>query len=224
MTRRIALLLLSFLLPASAAFAQSAPTTLMEGVHYETLAAPGTWAPVGKNEIEVVLTDMVMPFMDGPATIRALQRMNPGVRIIAASCLLLIGLPGGTTNTFGGSAGNARRSACRARCRAEGGGDLRRLSAELPARICRMGGRGEAAGDPRQADRPGGRVDGRGQEAELEIRGLLSPFPTVFPFRTLSLTLHQNSVGTASSFVRAQDIDVPQPRSDRGGSAGNRGC
>jgi len=30
---------------------------------------------------------MVMPFMDGPATIRALQRMNPDVRIIAASGL-----------------------------------------------------------------------------------------------------------------------------------------
>ena len=40
-----------------------------------------------KNEIAVVLTDMVMPFMDGPATIRALQRMNPKVRIIAASGL-----------------------------------------------------------------------------------------------------------------------------------------
>lgn len=40
-----------------------------------------------KNEIDVVLTDMVMPFMDGPATIRALQRMNPKVRIIAASGL-----------------------------------------------------------------------------------------------------------------------------------------
>ncbi|HET9789127.1 MAG TPA: response regulator, partial [Pyrinomonadaceae bacterium] len=40
-----------------------------------------------KNEIAVVLTDMVMPFMDGPATIRALLRMNPGVRIIAASGL-----------------------------------------------------------------------------------------------------------------------------------------
>ena len=40
-----------------------------------------------KNEIAVVLTDMVMPFMDGPATIRALQRMNPQVRIIAASGL-----------------------------------------------------------------------------------------------------------------------------------------
>jgi len=40
-----------------------------------------------KNEIAVVLTDMVMPFMDGPATIRALHRMNPHVRIIAASGL-----------------------------------------------------------------------------------------------------------------------------------------
>jgi PAS domain S-box-containing protein len=38
-----------------------------------------------KNEVAVVLTDMMMPFMDGPATIRALQRMNPAVRIIAAS-------------------------------------------------------------------------------------------------------------------------------------------
>ncbi|MGH9874756.1 MAG: PAS domain-containing hybrid sensor histidine kinase/response regulator [Pyrinomonadaceae bacterium] len=43
-----------------------------------------------KNDVAVVLTDMVMPFMDGPATIRALQRMNPKVRIIAAS-----GLPKG---------------------------------------------------------------------------------------------------------------------------------
>ncbi len=40
-----------------------------------------------RKEIAVVLTDMVMPFMDGPATIRALQRMNSKVRIIAASGL-----------------------------------------------------------------------------------------------------------------------------------------
>lgn len=39
------------------------------------------------TEIAVVLTDMVMPFMDGPATIRALRRMNPAVKIIAASGL-----------------------------------------------------------------------------------------------------------------------------------------
>jgi PAS domain S-box-containing protein len=42
-----------------------------------------------KNVIALVLTDMVMPFMDGPATIRALQRMNPRVKIIAASGLAL---------------------------------------------------------------------------------------------------------------------------------------
>jgi two-component system, cell cycle sensor histidine kinase and response regulator CckA len=40
-----------------------------------------------RNEIALVLTDMVMPFMDGSATIRALQRMNRKVRIIAASGL-----------------------------------------------------------------------------------------------------------------------------------------
>lgn len=40
-----------------------------------------------RNEIAVVLTDMLMPFMDGPATIRALQKMNSQVKIIAASGL-----------------------------------------------------------------------------------------------------------------------------------------
>jgi two-component system, cell cycle sensor histidine kinase and response regulator CckA len=40
-----------------------------------------------KDEIAVVLTDMMMPVMDGPATIRALRAMRPDVRIIAASGL-----------------------------------------------------------------------------------------------------------------------------------------
>ena len=40
-----------------------------------------------KDEIKVVLTDMMMPYMDGPATIRALQKMNPRVKIIASSGL-----------------------------------------------------------------------------------------------------------------------------------------
>jgi PAS domain S-box-containing protein len=40
-----------------------------------------------KNEIAVVLTDMLMPYMDGSATIRALHKMNPEVKIIAASGL-----------------------------------------------------------------------------------------------------------------------------------------
>ncbi len=37
------------------------------------------------NEIAVVLTDMMMPVMDGPATIHALMRLNPAVKIVAAS-------------------------------------------------------------------------------------------------------------------------------------------
>jgi PAS domain S-box-containing protein len=40
-----------------------------------------------RNEIAVVLTDMMMPVMDGPATISALLRINPAAKIIAASGL-----------------------------------------------------------------------------------------------------------------------------------------
>src|SRR5207249_7463484 len=35
--------------------------------------------------IAVVLTDLIMPVMNGAATIRALKRMNPKVKVIAAS-------------------------------------------------------------------------------------------------------------------------------------------
>jgi PAS domain S-box-containing protein len=40
-----------------------------------------------KNEIAVVITDMMMPLMDGSATIQALTRMNPAIKIIAVSGL-----------------------------------------------------------------------------------------------------------------------------------------
>ena len=40
-----------------------------------------------KNQIAVVLTDMMMPIMDGPATIQALRQLNPAVKIVAASGL-----------------------------------------------------------------------------------------------------------------------------------------
>jgi PAS domain S-box-containing protein len=40
-----------------------------------------------RGDIAVVLTDMMMPIMDGAATIQALQKINPGVKIIAASGL-----------------------------------------------------------------------------------------------------------------------------------------
>ena len=40
-----------------------------------------------KDDIDLVMTDMVMPFLDGPATINALRRIDPNIRIIAASGL-----------------------------------------------------------------------------------------------------------------------------------------
>lgn len=40
-----------------------------------------------RDRIDVVLTDMMMPIMDGPATIRALRRLDPDVRVLAASGL-----------------------------------------------------------------------------------------------------------------------------------------
>jgi len=40
-----------------------------------------------KDEVKVVMTDMMMPYMDGPATIRALRRLDPKVKIIATSGL-----------------------------------------------------------------------------------------------------------------------------------------
>lgn len=39
------------------------------------------------KDVSVVLTDMMMPVMDGAATIRALQRLNANVKIVAASGL-----------------------------------------------------------------------------------------------------------------------------------------
>jgi PAS domain S-box-containing protein len=41
-----------------------------------------------RDDIDVVVTDMLMPFMDGPATIRVLRKLDPSVKIIAASGLL----------------------------------------------------------------------------------------------------------------------------------------
>ena len=59
--------------------------------YWVLLAADGSEAVAlytsRKEEIAVVVTDMMMPVMDGPATIRALMRLNPQVRIIAASGL-----------------------------------------------------------------------------------------------------------------------------------------
>jgi two-component system cell cycle sensor histidine kinase/response regulator CckA len=64
----------------------------LEAYGYRALtAADGTEAVAlyaqHKDEIKVVLTDLMMPYMDGPVTIRALQKLNPNVRIIASSGL-----------------------------------------------------------------------------------------------------------------------------------------
>ena len=41
-----------------------------------------------KGEIQTVITDVVMPYMDGVATARALRKINPEVKIIATSGLM----------------------------------------------------------------------------------------------------------------------------------------
>ncbi len=64
----------------------------LEAYGYRALtAADGTEAVAlyaqHKDEIRLVMTDVMMPFMDGAATIRALQKLNPYVKIIASSGL-----------------------------------------------------------------------------------------------------------------------------------------
>jgi CheY-like chemotaxis protein len=57
-----------------------------------------------KEEISVVLIDMMMPSMDGPTTIRVLQKINPKVKIIGVSGLVsnheMIKLLGNSVKTF----------------------------------------------------------------------------------------------------------------------------
>jgi len=64
----------------------------LEAYGYRALtAADGTEAVAlyaqHRDEIRLVLTDLMMPYMDGPATIRALRKLNPLVKIIASSGL-----------------------------------------------------------------------------------------------------------------------------------------
>jgi len=64
--------------------------TLLEAHNYRVLAASNgveavTLYAQHQDEVKVVLTDMMMPAMDGPTTIRVLQKMNLQIKIIAAS-------------------------------------------------------------------------------------------------------------------------------------------
>ncbi|ARV58573.1 hybrid sensor histidine kinase/response regulator [Nostocales cyanobacterium HT-58-2] len=66
--------------------------TSLESYNYKTLTASDGIEAIAlyaehQNEISVVLTDMVMPSMDGVTTIRTLQKINPAVKIIAVSGL-----------------------------------------------------------------------------------------------------------------------------------------
>jgi CheY-like chemotaxis protein len=68
-----------------------AKRTLEAHGYYVLLAADGVEATAlykeHQSDISVVLTDMMMPVMDGAATIQELVRLNPDVRIIGASGL-----------------------------------------------------------------------------------------------------------------------------------------
>ncbi|WP_395743604.1 ATP-binding protein [Prosthecobacter sp.] len=70
----------------------------LEALDYRTLVAADGVEAVAlysqhNAEIAVVLTDMMMPVMDGPATIQMLQRINPDVKIIASSGVSHLGGP-----------------------------------------------------------------------------------------------------------------------------------
>lgn len=63
---------------------------LLEGHGYEVLTACDAAEALAifamrKDDIQLVLTDLAMPVMDGIALIRTLQKMNPNVRVIAST-------------------------------------------------------------------------------------------------------------------------------------------
>ena len=49
-----------------------------------------SYAQLG-NEIQLVITDMIMPLMDGASTVRALQKINPEVKVIGISGMIPAG-------------------------------------------------------------------------------------------------------------------------------------
>jgi two-component system, cell cycle sensor histidine kinase and response regulator CckA len=67
--------------------------TTLEAYGYEVITADDGAEAVAlyaehRQNIKAVLMDMMMPYMDGPAAIRALQKLDPQVKIIAASGLM----------------------------------------------------------------------------------------------------------------------------------------
>ncbi|MBD2102479.1 response regulator [Leptolyngbya sp. FACHB-261] len=65
----------------------------LEAYNYQVLTANDGIEAISlyvqhRDEIGLVLVDMMMPSMDGPTTIRTLQKINPQIKIIAVSGLL----------------------------------------------------------------------------------------------------------------------------------------
>ncbi|MBD3562485.1 PAS domain S-box protein, partial [Planktothrix sp. FACHB-1355] len=65
----------------------------LESHHYKVMSACDGIEAIAlyaqhKEEIDIVLVDMMMPSMDGSTTIRTLQKINPQVKILAVSGLL----------------------------------------------------------------------------------------------------------------------------------------
>jgi CheY-like chemotaxis protein len=66
--------------------------TTLESFGYRVMTADNGATALGafakhRDEISLVITDMMMPVMDGALTIRALQKLNPQVPVIASSGL-----------------------------------------------------------------------------------------------------------------------------------------
>jgi CheY-like chemotaxis protein len=83
--------------------------TALEANSYKVLLASDGIEAVAlysqhKEEISVVLIDMMMPSMDGPTTIRVLQKINPQVKVIGISGLVsnheMIEILGNTVKSF----------------------------------------------------------------------------------------------------------------------------
>jgi PAS domain S-box-containing protein len=86
---------LIFVVDDEAPIRQITKTTL-EAFGYEVITADDGAEAVAlyaenRKRIKAVLMDMMMPYMDGLAAIRALQKLDPQVRIIAASGLMTAG-------------------------------------------------------------------------------------------------------------------------------------
>jgi CheY-like chemotaxis protein len=68
-------------------------TATLEKFNYRVLTASDGTDAVGlfvqyRGEIAAIVTDMSMPFLDGPGMIRAIRRIDPSVKVIAMSGLM----------------------------------------------------------------------------------------------------------------------------------------